>query len=80
MFYEIIFWTIKFIILHREHTFEVQNFSWALRGLEIQKSLKKASQWNMETYQAPIVKQLRNNISAFLFHSWKSVSIKVDKK
>lgn len=44
MFYEIIFWTIKFIILHREHTFEVQNFSWALRGLEIQKSLKKASQ------------------------------------
>ena len=44
MFYEIIFWTIKFIILHREHTFEVQNLSWALRGLEIQKSLKKASQ------------------------------------
>ena len=81
MFYYIIFWAIKFIILHREHTFEVQNLSWALRGLEIQKkSLKNASQWNMETYQAPIVKQLRNNITAFLFHSKKSVSIKVDKK
>lgn len=46
MFYKSSSGQSEFIILHIEHVWSPKIF-WALRGLEIQKSLKNASQWDM---------------------------------